>query len=177
MISIFFCRSIERVFGTHFKLNEAESADGISRGIASAAGVCSCGDAHSCSCMPPPPEPIPADDGEEIADDGDSDQVSDFSSKGRQSTLTHDLQDDANGDLVGVQWTAGTLQPTMRYSSRNILFSHFRDLITGRGLVKTCDTTCRVLVGTIATFVLLVLPVVVFLYWRKRYRRFKLPTM
>lgn len=46
----------EKVLGTHFKLNQV--ATGKSRGIASAAGICSCGDAHSrdCSCMPPPPE-------------------------------------------------------------------------------------------------------------------------
>ena len=39
----------------------------------------------------------------------------------------------------------------------------------GRNLDGTCDTTCRVLVGAIATFVLIVLPTTLFLYWKKRY--------
>lgn len=121
----------EKVLGTHFKFNQA--ANGKSRGIASAAGICSCGDAHSrdCSCMPPPPDPIAADPNLENPDDFDYEEVeSIINNKEEQATLYREPK--------------------------------------GRGLDNTCGTTCRVLIGAFATFVLLAVPATLFLYWRKR---------
>ena len=53
------------------------------RGIASAAGVCTCEGAHSrrCSCMPPPPPPPP--DNEDVDDEIDEESFT----NGRQPAL------------------------------------------------------------------------------------------
>jgi hypothetical protein len=45
----------------------------------------------------------------------------------------------------------------------------FPFFFAGRNLDSTCDTTCRVLVGAIASFALIALPTALYLYWRKRY--------
>ncbi|XP_046644788.1 proto-oncogene tyrosine-protein kinase receptor Ret-like [Daphnia pulicaria] len=127
----------EKVLGTHFKLNQV--ATGKSRGIASAAGICSCGDAHSrdCSCMPPPPEST--------------------------SDTNFDNPDDSEetGNVINNKGKTGS-----RESSTNLV--NFVQYTAGRNLDNTCDTTCRVLVGAIAAFVLLALPTALFIYWRKR---------
>ena len=86
-----------------------QMATGKSRGIASAAGICSCGDAHSrdCSCMPPPPESTSVDSNLENPDDSEETGNA-INNKGKQSTFNRDPS--TKGDVVNfVQFTAGII--------------------------------------------------------------------
>jgi len=98
-----------------------EVVTGKSRGIASAAGICSCGDAHSrdCSCMPPPPESSSDSNFDNPDDSEEAGNV--ISNKGKQSTFNRE----SSTNVVNfVQYTAGMVG--LAFSN---LSSFFKDLM------------------------------------------------
>ena len=83
------------------------------RGIASAAGVCSCdgADSRRCSCMPPPPPPPP--EPEEVEDDAADEELPPTNGSGhRQPALVTGPQT-LNDDDVGVESSTGKILITL----------------------------------------------------------------